>query len=137
MDPVPVISAKQVSDAVSVNSFAFDYFNEPSDRERLAMASSLGAGIDPLTFHQGYRTRQNRHFSAAEKYKDKPSRWSDGSAVWIVGSFMNHTSHCPTGAREFFGKMMFVHAAVPLRAGDEVTIQYSSDKEVLKKWGIN
>lgn len=61
---------------------------------------------------------------------------SDGIAVWIVGSFMNHASHLPTGARDFFGKMMFVHAALPLRAGDEVTTQYSTDKEVLKQWGI-
>ena len=35
-----------------------------------------------------------------------------GTALWAVGSFMNHNT-----TREVFGKLMVVHAAIPLKAG--------------------
>jgi hypothetical protein len=49
---------------------------------------------------------------------------------------MNHSTTQPTGAKEFFGKMLFVHAGCALRAGDEVTTTYSEDAAALRQWGI-
>ena len=71
------------------------------------MTSSLCAGVDPVSFHRGYQSRQDRVSAGVDKKKVGKGgpQMSDGIAVWIVGSFMNHAYPLPSGAREFFGNM--------------------------------
>jgi hypothetical protein len=128
-DVVPVLSAKRVTDATNVNSFHFCFKKEPSAAERRDLAASLRPGVPPMEFISGVSKQ-----STATRGKQS-SKLKDGSAVWIFGSFMNHSADM-TGSRRFLGKMMFVHALRPLKAGDEVTTSYSKDREELKKWGI-
>ena len=117
--PVPLLSTKRVSDVADINTFSFS-FDEPSKSERKDMAVSLRQDlINSSNFLHGCSKRTNKLMKS--KLKN-----FDGSALWILGSFMNHSSK-PTAIREFFGKMMFVHAAVPFKAGDEVTTTYSDD----------
>ena len=52
-----------------------------------------------------------------------------------MASLMNHAAR-PTAARRFVGRMMFVVAARDLRAGEELTISYSDNPDMLKHWGI-
>ena len=42
----------------------------------------------------------------------------------------------PPGARRYVGRMMFVTAGRDLLAGEEVTISYSDNPEMLKHWNI-
>jgi len=50
---------------------------------------------------------------------------------------MNHSA-TPNTLLEHFGKIKFVYAAEPLKAGDELTITYGANKGSLKsKWGID
>ena len=66
----------------------------------------------------------------------KPKYAQDGTALWVVASFMNHSSHNSV-MKEFYGKLMFVYAADDLKAGDELTTVYCDDKKALKRtWGI-
>lgn len=58
-----------------------------------------------------------------------------GSALWFVGSYMNHAAQ-QSSLRTFVGQLLVVRAAAALRAGAEVTTRYSSDPAVLAKWGI-
>ena len=130
-DPCPVLSAKRVSQVTNINSFSFS-FVEPTTAERREMAASLRPGmVDPRTFYVSY---QNRLKKASKSRKDVHS-YFDGSALWILGSFMNHSKYMSV-CREFFGKMMFVHARYDLRAGEELTTSYSDSEETLKKWRI-
>lgn len=131
-DLVPVLSAKRVADAISTNSFGFRYKKDPSPAERRALTSSLRPGVSAQDFFAGIARQHKQHttqFAGTGKLKE-------GTAVWILGSFMNHSSTGMTGSRMFHGKMLFVHAMHPLKAGDEVTTTYSEDREALKKWGI-
>ena len=97
------------------------------------MAASLPQDIDPILFLHGFEQRQNE-LRNLERNREK-SR--DGTALWILGSFMNHSTSNPTVIKEVFGKMMFVRAGNLLRAGTELTTVYSYDPEGLKRqWGI-
>jgi hypothetical protein len=58
-----------------------------------------------------------------------------GTALWAVASMMNHAA-MPTAARRFVGRMIFVAAARDLLAGEELTISYSSNPDMLRHWGI-
>jgi tetratricopeptide (TPR) repeat protein len=57
-----------------------------------------------------------------------------GSGVWAVASFMNHSQEQNT-RRRFIGRMMFVMAGVDMKAGKELTTSYGHDDR-LKHWNI-
>jgi hypothetical protein len=59
-----------------------------------------------------------------------------GTGLWIVGSFMNHSTD-PTATREFVGQLFVCHAWRALRKGEELTNTYSTDAVTLQKWGIH
>ena len=69
------------------------------------------------------------------------SKTKDGTSfleisLFTIHSFMNHRSLVNT-AVQHLGKVAFVYAARDLKAGEELTISYSNNKEVLReKWGV-
>jgi hypothetical protein len=92
------------------------------------MAKSLAPELDDKSRWKLFIERLNmRDVTESES--------SSGNALWIVGSFMNHST-MPTVAKELFGGIMFIWALFPLKAGDELTICYSADPSNLHQWGI-
>jgi len=133
--PVQTISAKRVSGAVALNCFSFAMDPEPTEDERRAMEIACHSG-DRLLFSFAFNTRRAQRNQRIAS-DSTPQYAKEGTALWIVASFMNHSSH-ESIAKEFFGKLMFVYAARDLKAGEELTTSYSSDKDSLKRtWGIN
>lgn len=61
-------------------------------------------------------------------------RWRQCAGVWLVASFMNHSSS-PTVTRRCVGKLMVVAASRDLQAGAELTTSYGAG-EMLRKWGV-
>lgn len=59
-----------------------------------------------------------------------------GTGLWIVGSFMNHSTD-PSATREFIGQLFLCHAWRALRKGEELTNTYSTDPVALRNWGIH
>jgi ankyrin repeat protein len=61
-------------------------------------------------------------------------RKRDGTGLWIVASFMNHSKRTNT-RRRFVGRMMFVTADCDMAAGTELTTSYGQGKD-LKHWKL-
>lgn len=128
-EAVPILSSQQINGAVDLNVFSFSTIGEPTRAERLAIQNSQG-DAGKSAFLSGYAERQ-------EKLRKLHSRKVvEGTALWIVGSFMNHDEFSQS-TKEFFGKLMIVRALQPLKAGEEMSTYYHSDPSVLKSfWGI-
>jgi len=131
--PVDTLSAKRVSAAVALNCFSFSMPPEPTQTQRCAMEAACHSG-DRMRFGLAFVERMAQQRREADS---KPKYAQDGTALWVVASFMNHSSHNSV-MKEFYGKLMFVYAADDLKAGDELTTVYCDDKKALKRtWGID
>ena len=60
----------------------------------------------------------------------------EGSALWLVTSFMNHDSKDPNTYRRQDGKFNTLTAARRLPRGTELTTRYHHSAKALKQWGI-
>ena len=122
---VPVLSAKRVYEVTDINAFSFSFDKEKTAKERKRLNNLLRPGVEAF----GSNIMSTSSSSSGHRKR------KDGTALWILGSFMNHST-IPSTWRRFFGQMMFVYASFPLTAGDEVSTTYSDDPETLKQWGI-
>eukprot|EP01038_Epipyxis_sp_PR26KG_P015582 gene15582-21046_t len=132
------VSAKRVDGIILSNSFSFSFKKSPTKAEREAMSMSLSVGVDIKTFYEGAVKRHKKQLSDNPRLiNDKNElRQNSGSALWVVGSFMNHSDK-PNVHNEFFGSLLVVHALKPLNIGEEIFISYAEDKDALKNsWGI-
>eukprot|EP01036_Dinobryon_divergens_P029072 gene29072-38128_t len=60
----------------------------------------------------------------------------EGSALWLVTSFMNHDSKDPNTYRRQDGKFNTLTAARKLPRGTELTTRYHHSAKALQQWGI-
>ena len=60
----------------------------------------------------------------------------EGSALWLVTSFMNHDSKDPNTYRRQDGKFNTLTAARKLPRGTELTTRYHHSSKALQQWGI-
>lgn len=143
----PIMSTKQVDGSIFTNAHEFDVKPAPTLKYRQQLHSSLAIGVDKETFLTGlqYRAKAKQVYETLQKNKKdmgvaQEHSLSGGMALWIVASFMNHESRenkMPNTVREVMGKMLFVYALCPMKAGDEITTSYSDDVNALKSgWGI-
>lgn len=140
-EEVPIVSAKEVAGICALNSYSYTFIGEPTMEERKHMAITLAAGVDANVFVSGSRYRMALAAERCPQLKQQKQVTSGGAelgtAMWIVGSFMNHDTKKPSVNKEHFGKLMVVSAQVPLKAGEELTVSYHTDPVMLKKqWGI-
>ena len=121
------ISALRISDTVSCNCFCFGLPKEPSKSIREEMTRTIGTNVVSSDFIESFVRRQDKRDTS--KY--------EGTALWILSSFMNHAEF-PNTLSEHYGKVKFVFANDFLKAGQELTISYGNmDREAMKKtWGI-
>ena len=77
-------------------------------------------------------------YSMANQGKKQTKKVADSdSALFIVGSFMNHTTRLELrSARDFFGKMLFVRARRPMRRGEEVLTDYGEGWDKFGEQGM-
>ena len=94
------------------------------------MAASFHPTADEPSFFEGCGEWHEGGFGAAECAEE-------GAAVWVVGSFMNHSQPPVTSAKFVVGRLLMVRALCALKAGEEVTTVYSQDPALLlRSWGI-
>jgi tetratricopeptide (TPR) repeat protein len=124
----PQISAEQIGNAVSCNSFSFSLPEEPSRTVREDMTRTIGIGVDPHDFIKGYIKRGQSRLTSPD---------DGGSALWLVTSFINHSDK-PNTLNEHFGQLKFVFANDFLKSGEELTISYGAfdESELKQYWGI-
>ena len=60
----------------------------------------------------------------------------EGSALWLITSFMNHDSKEPNTYRRQDGKFNTLTAARKLQRGTELTTRYHHSAKALQQWGI-
>ena len=60
----------------------------------------------------------------------------EGSALWLITSFMNHDSNDPNTYRRQDGKFNTLTAARKLPRGTELTTRYHHSAKALQQWGI-
>lgn len=59
----------------------------------------------------------------------------DGSALWLITSFLNHDKQSNVFRRQE-GEMKIITAAQDLKKGTELATMYHGSQEALKQWGI-
>ena len=70
--------------------------------------------------------------ATAAKYYDK----KDGTALWLLTSFLNH-SRKPNTFRKQFGDIKVITASKDIEKGTELTTMYHYNPGALKQWGID
>jgi hypothetical protein len=128
---VPVLSAKRLAGIVNVNAFGqADIILSQAEREALHKSYHSDNFED---FFKGFMSRQKQNIERC----DKPERSKDGTALWVVGSFMNHTKqNWKKIFHEFIGGYLFVVAHQPMFSGQELLISYGDSWNCFGTQGI-